>query len=140
MNAQPLAAFGGNVQCGRGAGAVQWCLGGHDRDNGAALEVLLSGAAALRLPAQFVDAELYAREQAGGLVWELHSAGQVVALPVRAVQIHRRADAAFAAALPAAAVPWSVRASWFLLLNLLRVPGMGRLLRAVRARGEERGP
>jgi len=139
MSARLVAAFRGSVRCQRGAGAVQWCLDGLDRDNGAVLEVLLSGAAALRLPAQLMDAELYACDRGDSPAWELRSAGGVMPLPVRALQVHRRADAAFAAALPAAAVPASVRAGWFLLLNLLRLPGMGRLLQAVGARRRERG-
>jgi hypothetical protein len=118
---------------------VQWCLDGLDRDSGAALEVLLSGAATLHLPAQLSDAELYAHDQGDSPAWELRSAGDVWPLPVRAVQVHQRADAAFAAALPPAAVPARVRAGWFLLLNLLRLPGMGRLLQAVGARRRERG-
>jgi hypothetical protein len=138
MSARLVAAFRGSVRCRRGTAAVQWCLDGLDRDSGAALEVLLSGAAALRLPAQFMDAELYACDQSDSPAWELRTAGAVMPLPARALQVHRRADAAFAAALPAATLPASVRAGWFLLLNLLRVPGIGRLLQAVRAR--RRGP
>jgi hypothetical protein len=138
MSARLAAAFRGSVRCQRGTGAVHWCLDGLDRGSGAALEVLLSGAAALHLPAQLMDAELYAYDQGASPAWELRSAGGVLPLPVRAVQVHRRADAAFAAALPPAAVPASVRAGWFLLLNLLRLPGMGRLLQAAGARRRER--
>ena len=139
MSARLIAAFRGSVRCRRGTGAVHWCLEGLDRDSGVALEVLLSGAAALQLPAQLAAVELYARDEALSPVWELRSAGQVLPLPVRALQVHRRADAAFAAALPGAAVPWRTRAGWILLLNLLRVPGVARLLQALRARGGAQG-
>jgi hypothetical protein len=139
MSERLVAAFRGSVRCRPKAGAVQWCLEGVDRDDGGALEVLLSGAAALRLPARLVAAELYVRDEAVSPVWELRSAGQVLPLPVRALQIHRRADAAFAAALPRFAVPRTTRAGWFVLLNLLRVPGLARLLQVVRDRSGAHG-
>jgi len=50
------------------------------------------------------------------------------------VQVHRAAAAAFAAALPRISPPWTTRAGWWLLLNLLRLPGMAKLLQSLRAR------
>lgn len=132
MSERLAAAFRGAVHCRREAGAVQWCLAGFDRDSGAAQEVLLSGTAALQLPPQFLDAEIYANAGAAGSGWELRSAGRTLPLAVRAVQVHRRADAAFAVALPRVVAPWQVRVGWVLLLQLLRVPGMARLVQRLR--------
>ena len=131
MSAQLLAAFRGVAHCRRGDGAVQWSVCGEDRDSGVRLEVLLSGAAALQLPAQIAAPELYASNGAG---WELRSRSQAWPLPVRAVQVHRDAAAAFASALPRVAAPWRTRAGWIVLLNLLRVPGLARLLDRLRGR------
>ncbi len=57
------------------SGAVQWCLSGLDRDSGAALEVLLSGAARLQLPAELAAAELHVSGEAGTTSWELRGNG-----------------------------------------------------------------
>ncbi len=135
MNTRLVAAFRGSAQCRREAGAVQWRLSGLDRDSGDALEVLLSGAAALQLPAELAGAELHVRDELSAAAWELRSSGQSLPLAVRAVQVHRGAAALFEHALPRIAVPWKVRVGWVLLLNALRVPGMGRLLRKLRDRG-----
>ena len=135
MNERLLAAFRGSVRCQRESGAVHWCLRGFDRDSGDALEVLLSGAAALQLPEQLAAPELYTRDRSGDPGWELRSGGQVLPLFVRAVQVHRSAELAFAGALASRAAPWRVRAGWALLLNLLRLPGMARVLGYLRGRG-----
>jgi len=132
MNGRPVAAFGGMVQCRRESGAVQWCLAGRDRDSGAAQEVLLSGAADLELPARLADAEIHAVVEASGPAWELRGGGRVQPLAVRSIQVHRRAEAAFAAALPRIVAPWRVRAGWVLLLQLLRIPGLARLAQKLR--------
>ena len=134
MNTRLVAAFRGNAQCQSESGAVQWCLKGLDRDSGTALEVLLSGAAAVQLPAELVAAELHVRDESAHASWELRANGTVYPLAVRAVQVHRGAAAAFAGALPRVSAPWATRAGWWLLLNLLRVPGMAHLLRGLRAR------
>jgi len=137
MNTRQLAAFRGQAQCRREDGAIQWCIKGVDRDSGVPLEVLLSGAGGLQLPAQLADAELHVRDELGDTCWELRGNGTVFPLAIRAAQVHRGAAAAFAAALPQVSAPWSTRAGWWLLLNLLRLPGMTRLLRRVRAGSRE---
>jgi hypothetical protein len=134
MSARCVAAFGGEADCRREAGAVHWRIVGSERDGGAPLEVLLSGAARLQLPGRLRDAEFYCDDAALPPRWELRSAGLAMPLAVRAVQVHRRTDAPFRRALPPFAVPWPVRAGWFLLLNLLRLPGMTRLLSRRRSR------
>ena len=134
MNQRLVAAFRDSAHCVRESGAVQWRLVGLDRDSGTALEVLLSGAAALQLPARLAAAELYLQGDPANAAWELRSGGQVVPLAVRAVQVHRGAAAALANALPQVAAPWRARVGWVLLLNLLRVPGVPRLLRTLRGR------
>lgn len=137
MTARLVAAFRGNAQCRREGGAVQWCVTGLDRESGLPLEVLLSGAAALQLPPQLVAAELYVRDEATNASWELRGNGTVYPLAVRAAQVHRGAEAPFAGSLPQISTPWNARAGWWLLLNLLRLPGMARLLRVLQARGRE---
>jgi hypothetical protein len=132
MNTRQIAAFRGQAQCQREGGAVQWCIKGLDRDSGVPLEVLLSGAAGLQLPPQLADAELHVRDELGNARWELRGNGAIFTLAIRAVQVHRGAAAAFAASLPQISAPWSTRAGWWLLLTLLRLPGMSRLLRLLR--------
>ena len=135
MSCRLEAAFRGEVQCRHETGAVQWRLCGVDATSGAALEVLLSGAAGIQLPAQLADAELHVRDEFTGAAWELRSGGRSLPLTVRAVQVHRSAGELFAGALPRTVAPWSVRAVWVLLLNALRVPGAARLLRGLRGQG-----
>ena len=137
MNTRLVAAFRGHAQCRRESGAVQWCVTGLDRDSGVPLEVLLSGAAGLQLPPQLLGAELYVRDESTNASWELRGNGTVYLLAVRAAQVHRGAAAAFAGALPKIPAPWSTRAGWWLLLNLLRLPGMAQLLRILRSRNIE---
>jgi hypothetical protein len=132
MSARCVAAFGGEADCRREAGPVHWRITGSEREGGAPLEVLLSGAAQLQLPGRLRDAEVYLDDGSAPPRWELRSAGFALPLAVRAVQVHRRADVPFRRALPPLAVPWSTRAGWFLLLTLLRAPGMARLLRRLR--------
>jgi hypothetical protein len=134
MNTRLVAAFRGNAQCRRETGAVQWCISGLDRDSGAALEVLLSGDPEVRLPAELAAAELHVSDEGSNASWELRGNGRLYPLGVRGVQVHRGAAAAFAAALPRISAPWTTRAGWWLLLNLLRLPGMAQLLRSLRAR------
>lgn len=137
MNTRLVAAFRGNAQCRRESGAVQWCIGGLDRDSGAALEVLLSGGSEVRLPAELAAAELHVSEEDSNPSWELRGNGTAYPLRVRGVQVHRGAAAAFAAALPRISAPWRTRAGWWLLLNILRLPGTARLLQSLRARWGE---
>ena len=130
-----MAAFRGEVQVRREAGAVQWRLRGVDRDGGGALELLFAGAARIEWPARLADAELYAHGEPGAVQWELSSAAGVQPIVARAVQVHRGAAAAFERALPRIVAPFSVRAGWMLLLEALRVPGMLRLLQRARGGG-----
>ena len=132
MNTRLAAAFRGSAQCRAETGAIQWSIRGRDRDSGDVLEILLSGAAGLDLPPDLPGAELHVRDEAANPSWELRAAGKVFALPVRSVQVHRGAAAAFAAALPRLSAPWSTRAGWSVLLTLLRVPGVAYLLRRIR--------
>ncbi|HEV7432061.1 MAG TPA: hypothetical protein VGN77_03395 [Steroidobacteraceae bacterium] len=134
MNTRLVVAFRDTAQCRREAGAVQWCISGLDRDSAVPLEVLLSGAASVQLPAEVVGAELHVRDELSNPAWELRGNGTAYPLAARAVQIHRDAAAAFATALPRIAAPWTTRVGWWLLLNMLRVPGMAQLLRRRRAR------
>lgn len=137
MNERLLAEICGPTLCRRELGAVQWCLTGTEVATGVALEVLLSGAAATQLPPQFTAVAIYQVDGPAGARWELRSSGQTLPLEVRAVQVHRLVGAAFASALPQKQAPAISRAGWTLLLNLLRVPGMARLLKTLTSRGNE---
>ena len=133
MNTRLVAAFRGHAQCRRESGAIQWCIKGLDRDSGTALEVLLSRAVGLQLPAELVAAELHVGDESTNACWELRANGTTYPLSVRAVQVHRGAAAQFAGALPTISAPWTTRAAWWLLLQLLRLPGMVYVLRRLRA-------
>lgn len=139
MNTRLVAAFRGEAQCARKAGAVRWHLSGVDRDGEGRLEVLLCGVVGPELPACLPEAELYVHGEPGAAVWELRSGTTVLVFAAQAVQVHRGAEAAFARALPRVIAPWSVRAGWVLLLDALRVPGMARLLRKLRGAGSVDG-
>ena len=137
MSERLIAAFRGQARCRREAGAVQWCIDGTDRDTGVALEVLLSGAVALQLPALLSDATLYVMDESASPWWELRSAGQSQALAVRAVQVHRDAASAFYNALPQQVAPATARLGWIALLNVLRVPGLAQLLHRLRGAADQ---
>lgn len=139
MNTRLVAAFSGETQCAREAGAVQWHLTGADRDGEGKLEVLLCGVVGPELPARLPEAELYAHGEPDAVTWELRGGATVLVFAARAVQVHRGAEAAFARALRRVIAPWSVRAGWVLLLDALRVPGMARLLRKLRGAGSVDG-
>ena len=132
MSERLIAAFRGQARCRREAGAVQWCIDGTDRDTGLALEVLLSGAMALQLPALLSDATLYVLDESASPWWELRGAGQSQALAVRAVQVHRDAACAFYGALPQQVAPATARLGWIALLNVLRLPGLAQVLHRLR--------
>lgn len=132
MNGRLVAAFRGEAHSRPEAGAIQWCVSGLDRESGTALEVLLSGAVGMQLPAQLAGAELYVREESENEGWEFRANGKVYPLLVRSVQVHRAAAAQFAAALPRITAPWTTRAGWWLLLKLLRLPGMAFVLRRIK--------
>jgi hypothetical protein len=127
-----VAAFRGDARSRPGTGAIHWCVSGLDRDSGTVLEVLLSGAAELQLPAELTGAELHVRGGPEHESWELRANGKVYSLAARSVQVHRGAAAAFAAALPRMRTPWTTRAGWWLMLKVLRVPGMALVLRRIR--------
>ncbi len=132
MNTRLVAAFRGHAQSRCETGAIQWCVSGLDRDTGTALEVLLSGAAGMQLPAELTGAELHVRDEAANEGWEFRANGVVYPLVVRSVQVHRGAAAEFADALPRITAPWTTRAGWWLLLKLLRLPGIALVLRRVK--------
>ncbi len=129
MSTRLVAAFSGEVQCTRESGAVQWRLSGADRDCAGALDVTLCGVPDLQLPERMPALELHVSGEPEKPMWELRGAGTVRMLAARSVQVHRSAGAPFARALPAVTAPWTLRAGWALLLNVLRVPGVASLLR-----------
>ena len=60
--------------------------------------------------------------------FELRSAQAQAQFSARAVQLHRSVGRAMFAAVPPQPVPRWLRAAWWLLLSVLRIPGVGKLL------------
>jgi len=130
----PALRLRGAAQCRRwGAG---WCIEGSDAATAEPVQIRVCGAE-LTLPATLVDVEL-AAEAAGADGargrWQLRHGQQrtPLVLNARAVQIHREVAHAFYQALPPVPVTWGTRARWWLLLNLLRVPGLAPWLQRLR--------
>jgi hypothetical protein len=133
MSERLVAAFAGAVQVRREAGAIAWSLNGLERGvAGQALEVLICGAGLPELPATLVDVEIRELTGPAGHTLQIVTSLKRTALPARAVQVHRPAAMAFFGAVPALRATLATRAAWALLLNLLRIPGVPRLLRALR--------
>jgi hypothetical protein len=64
----------------------------------------------------------------------LQSGAQCFELSGRALHVQRPAGEAFYKAVPGAPLTLRARAGWALLLNVLRLPGMARLLQILRSR------
>ena len=116
----------------RTAGKTMWRIAGVERDGGS-VEILFVQAV-LQLPARLDDVKLQEQRTATARAWTLHSAGPSPALTLHRVHIHRDVSGAFMGALTLPAVSGRARGGWYLLLNLLRVPGMARLLEMIGVR------
>lgn len=120
-----MAAFRGALQGPVALGPGRWLIEGTERERGEALRAYLCADAPpgdAKLPA---DAELW---QVAEGRYELRSGADAVPLAATSLQLHREPAQGFRDALPPAAVPWRMRATWWLLLSLLRLPGAARLL------------
>ena len=71
---------------------------------------------------------------AGTPAWTLHCTDSLPAVTLPRVHIHRDVSGAFMAALTLPSASARARGGWYLLLNLLRLPGLARLLEILRAR------
>jgi hypothetical protein len=116
----------------RAAGKTLWRIAGVERGGGP-VEVLFAQAAS-QLPARLDDVKLQQQHTAVAPAWTLHCAGAAPALTLQRVHIHRDVSSAFMAALTLPTASARARGGWYLLLNLLRLPGMARLLEMKRAR------
>jgi hypothetical protein len=120
------------ARCERTAGKTLWRIAGVERDGGP-VEILFSQAA-LQLPARLDAVKLQEQRTAAAPTWTLHSAGPAPAVTLQRVHIHRDVSGAFMGALTLPTASARARGGWYLLLNLLRVPGMARLLQMTRVR------
>jgi hypothetical protein len=132
VNERIIATFIGPVQCRRQHGASRWRIAGVDRIGGAPLDVFLSGGTLPALPAQLADAEVLELGDSPARRWQLRAVGLLLDLPVRTMQVHRGTAGRFERSIPGQPASALVRSGWLLLLNLLRLPGMLRLLRMLR--------
>jgi len=127
-------ALRGAASCQRSDGPVGWRISGHERDSGESVSILLGNCAGVELPAQIIDAELTEQSMGSASTWQLRHAQSVqpLILAPRAVQIHREAAGAFYRALPPLSASVRARVGWWVLLKLLRLPGMAGMLRKLR--------
>ena len=120
------------ARCERTAGRMLWRIAGVERDGGP-VEILFAQAA-LQLPARLGAFELQQQGSAAAPAWTLHGAGLTAAPTLPRVHIHRDVSGAFMGALTLPMASARARGGWYLLLSLLRVPGMARLLEKFRGR------
>ena len=121
------------ARCEHTAGKTLWRIAGVECDGGP-VEILFAQAA-LQLPARLDAVKLQEQRTAAASAWTLHSAGPSPALTLQRVHIHRDVSGAFMGALTLPTASARARGGWYLLLNLLRLPGMARLLEMIRSRG-----
>ena len=129
MSAPQLVAFAGPATLR--SGGRQLHIAGIERGAPQALQVTIGGCESPELPMQLDD--LVIRSAAPGH-WQLSSGAQSFEVSGRALHVQRPAGAAFYQAVPGAPLTPSARAGWALLLNVLRLPGMARLLQILRSR------
>jgi hypothetical protein len=121
--------FDADVRCARSADGSSMQFHGRSIDffcQGTSLPTLPARLTQLRL--REIDSPSLSRR------FQLTSTETTLQFTVRAAQLHREVGAAMFAAIPAQPIPRWLRAAWWLLLSLLRVPGVGRLLSS--SRGE----
>jgi hypothetical protein len=140
-----LIAFAGPVHCESVHGAINLVLRGFARatqgPRGDVSEVLFSGASAVTLPPDLRDARVLALTDEPGKSgasdtalrrFRIESPEVRLELQARSVQLHRDAATAFFEAVPPPRVPLRLRLSWWLLLNVLRIPGAAALVKKFR--------
>jgi hypothetical protein len=126
-------AYTGEVRCTRRGAHCH--LQGTERDTHRPMKLLLVAGDDAALPASMADLELRRLDGGDGLRWQLAWSGAEMQLTLRSVHVQRAGSAALAAAMPGVAPSWRGRVGWALLLNLVRVPGITRLLRTLRGAG-----
>jgi hypothetical protein len=128
-----LAAFVGPVRCERQPAGAQLRLRGNARDDGAPLTVCFSGAAAIDLPHVLSELSVLSPPP-GSRLWGLQAGTFRAHIAARGVQVTRDVTAAVFAAVPPAPPRVARTLFWFLLLNLLRIPGTAGVLQRLRGR------
>jgi hypothetical protein len=135
MNQRVLATFSGPVDCRHAAGAVNLILCGRERESGAPMEVLFSGAGQARTRDSLRDIEvLELIDERAHRFWQIRAQGEDFEIVARSVQVHRDTARAFLRAVPPPRVPLRVRWGWAALLWALRVPGVAAAVMRWRAR------
>jgi hypothetical protein len=133
-----LVEFEGPVECAPGTGAVNFTLRGRERGS-RAVTALFAGASALGeltgLPRQLHDVRVFDGHGPGGARQvQLQSRELHLDLVSRSLQLHRDVAGPFFTAVPPVHVPLAARLGWTVLLSVLRIPGVARLLAALRGR------
>jgi len=126
--------FEGPVECVHGSGAITLTLSGRERD-GAAVEALFAGASSpvglSGLPGKLHEVRLVGD---GARQVQLQSRERQLDLVCRSLQLHRDAATQFFKAVAPVQIPFARRLGWALLLSVLRIPGVARLMAALRGR------
>jgi hypothetical protein len=126
------AAFAGDVQLTRLDGGVLR-LRGRARDDGLPLTLWFSGSTSSTLPALLRDVSVNEESEAGTRQWRITAAGVGQIVHARSMQVHRGLGADWMRAVAPPVASLRGRIGWAILLNLLRIPGAGRLLATLRA-------
>ena len=138
MSGAARAQFQGPVRADRRAGGALLVLQGIEHESGLPLSVSFSGGDSAAAPSTLSDVVVTEVDEAapGGAVrrWLLHSAGGDTLIEARAIHVQRDVAAWFAAAVPPCRASLASRAGWTALLNLVRVPGVLRLMQRLRSR------
>jgi hypothetical protein len=123
-----IAAFAGAVQIGAASPAVNCRLAGCEQGSGVALEVHFSGAQGAAALGALRDVQVFEQQRGAERHWLLQAGSARYLLQARAAQVHRMPIAAFYTAVPPPPLTLATRLGWFVLLNLLRIPGVARLI------------
>jgi hypothetical protein len=130
--------FEGPVECAPASGAVTFTLRGGER-GGRGITALFAGASATGglpgLPEKLHDVRLFHGDGPGGTGHvQLQSRELQLALVSRSLQLHRDVAGPFFTAVPPVRISLATRLGWAALLSVLRIPGVARLLAALRGR------
>jgi hypothetical protein len=128
-----IAAFAGAVHSGAASPAVNCRLAGVEQGSGIALEVHFSGASAEAPLGILQDVRVFEQGREGARHWLLLAGSARHVVQARSAQVHRMPRAAFYAAVPPPSLTLVTRLGWVLLLNLLRIPGLARLVAWLRS-------
>jgi len=132
MSAHVLASLQAPIVWHWRTGAVNLIITGTEIASGLPVTVLFSRARVMLPDTPPRDMEIRQRDDVGG-GWQIIADGIEAPVRARAVQVHRAATQAFSSALEPVRVAAPTRLGWTLLLQLLRVPGVGTLLARLRS-------